>query len=779
VLCSHVPVLHFLQAAHTNIYIGVPASCHTDPTLRFCIIYPGQTVALDASPSSMISTFEPFCSPGSLALDQFSQPISVKLLRDTGSALSLVTKEAAPFLDSCYTGSWVLVNGLTGGSRIPLCQVYLRSSIKSGYVTLGVVDSLPVEGVSLLIGNDLVGDMMFPIVVISSCPTAENNTVQLEVDFPGLFPACAVTRSMSRSTEVEGTSEVDEVSLQDCEKSEDNLIQPDHTDLGLSEFFEDSPQPDNLQSSSDGGRNPDVTSFGSSPITRSKFIELQAGDPELMGVLVVMVEIQTDVVLVVVVVVIQTEGFLEVVIQTDGRPGAGSGDTNCLGPGGVCKRKYNEKVREDHGEAKQVNVAESRSAEAEVKAKEAEAKAKEADSENLGLCMQLGQSNPSNTDGLTPRSSFSHFDPARAARLMPTFSEETVEFFIAFERLATTLEWPIKFWHILLQQAFADSDANDYLCIKEEVPEAHRQRFRGLRKKAEQTHLEFARSKREIFSKWLHSKEVSEFDSLIELLLTEQFWRTINEEVAVYLLDREFSTIEEAAKHADGFVLRHERDKGRLTMVILCVTVFFCGKQHHKADFYWTRLQPNRESFAKDPDVGTFRPFLSQGTVEVDGVETPVTILRDSGCLQTLIKKGVVGARKTVKTSFWAPFGRVDLILGNGLLQQLEDDMPGVFPLCAVTRFMSVTNDHNVTPDISSVVNAVTGRVALIAAQEQDDSLRLLFDQVSDSANGSGPTTRYFKQNINTRLTTRDESCVAAARAESRATPRCPPIMAV
>ncbi|KAG7166932.1 hypothetical protein Hamer_G031851 [Homarus americanus] len=244
----------------------------SEKLLEPCVTALSQTVALDASPSSVISTFEPFCSPGSLALDQFSQPISVKLLRDTGSALSLVTKEAAPFLDSCYTGSWVLVNGLTGGSRIPLCQVYLRSSIKSGYVTLGVVDSLPVEGVSLLIGNDLVGDMMFPNVVISSCPTAENNTVQLEVDVPGLFPACAVTRSMSHSTEVEETSEVDEVSLQDCEKSEDNVIQPDHTDLGLSEFFEDSPQPDNLQSSSDGDRNPDVTSFGSSPITRSQLL---------------------------------------------------------------------------------------------------------------------------------------------------------------------------------------------------------------------------------------------------------------------------------------------------------------------------------------------------------------------------------------------------------------------------------------------------------------------------------------------------------------------------
>ncbi|KAG7172060.1 hypothetical protein Hamer_G001045, partial [Homarus americanus] len=264
-----------------------------------------------------------------------------------------------------------------------------------------------------------------------------------------------------------------------------------------------------------------------------------------------------------------------------------------------------------------------------------------------------------------------------------------------------------------------------------------------------------------------------------------------------------------------------------------------CGKPGHKADLCWTRLQQNtgkpamivteetntfgsrltrldssQESFAKDPDVGTFRPFLSQGTVEVDGVETPVTILRDSGCLQTLIKEGVLAARKTdnyvilgslwgqgvaplvlvcVKSSCFSgianlacvhelPVAGVDLILGNDLaggqmgnvtpppvlwerpestaeLQQLKDDMPDVFPLCAVTFSMSMTNDHNVTPvvddslfleglfanpiasqDISSAVNAVTGRVALIAAQEQDDSLRLLFD----STNDSGHTTRYF-----------------------------------
>ncbi|KAG7153817.1 hypothetical protein Hamer_G029600, partial [Homarus americanus] len=379
----------------------------------------------------------------------------------------------------------------------------------------------------------------------------------------------------------------------------------------------------------------------------------------------------------------------------------------------------------------------------------------------------------------------------------------------------------------------------------------------------------------------------------------EEFLRTIDEEVTLYLLDREFSTIEETAKHADGYVLRHGRtnkdvmppqvqrtfnpslhrarqgninnsnfvhDRRSWTRSppnraskFSTYPCSYCGKPGHKAEVCWTRLQLNtgkpaiivteetstspvgvmadlskadsmptglvftkgevrvsavsvlasrdfdlfQESFAKDPDVGT---------VEVDGVETPVTILRDSVCLQTLIKECVVAARKTDKYvvlgSLWgqgvAPLvsvrvksscfsgianvacvhemlvAGVDLILGNDLaggqmgnvtpppvlrekpestaeLQQLEDDMPGVSLLCAVTRSMSMTKDHNVTPlvddslsleglfanpiasqDISSAVNAVTGKVALTAAQEQDDSLRLLFD--------SGHTTRYFSQ---------------------------------
>ncbi|XP_076032470.1 uncharacterized protein LOC143020191 [Oratosquilla oratoria] len=204
------------------------------------------SVVPDNSSPPMLSTFEPFCSSGSVALDQGSPPTSIKLLRDT-----LITKNVAALIGAYYTGNWVLVNGLTGGPRIPICQVYSRSDVRTGYAQVGVVDKLPVEGVSLLIGNYLAGGTMLHNAVISSCPSAENNTSQLEADIPGIFPACAVTRSMSRRVDTE-----------------------------ISEHKEDAHNRFDIENDSEGDNVTTLDSFGSSPVTRSKLIHLQK-DPEL------------------------------------------------------------------------------------------------------------------------------------------------------------------------------------------------------------------------------------------------------------------------------------------------------------------------------------------------------------------------------------------------------------------------------------------------------------------------------------------------------------------
>ncbi|XP_076035252.1 uncharacterized protein LOC143021537 [Oratosquilla oratoria] len=234
--------------------LSINVAEQSESFLEPCLTAVTPSVVPDNPSPPMLSTFEPFCSSCSVALDQDSPPTSIKLLRDTGSALSRITKDVAALIDACYTGNWVLVNGLTGGSRIPICQVYLRSDVRTGYAQVGVVDKLPVEGVSLLIGNDLAGGTMLPDAIVSSCPSDENNTSQLEADIPGIFPACAVTRSMSRRVEAEISEHKEDahvgvITPQPNENIEDVPTQPDLADLNL--------------------------------VIRSKLIHLQKEDPEL------------------------------------------------------------------------------------------------------------------------------------------------------------------------------------------------------------------------------------------------------------------------------------------------------------------------------------------------------------------------------------------------------------------------------------------------------------------------------------------------------------------
>lgn len=67
-----------------------------------------------------------------------------------------------------YTGANVLLRGVELGCiKVPLHTVCLKSDLVSGCVQVGVRSQLPVEGVDLILGNDLVGGKVFsqPVVV--------------------------------------------------------------------------------------------------------------------------------------------------------------------------------------------------------------------------------------------------------------------------------------------------------------------------------------------------------------------------------------------------------------------------------------------------------------------------------------------------------------------------------------------------------------------------------------------------------------------------------------
>jgi len=91
---------------------------------------------------------------------------------------------------------------------VPLVRVSLKSEVVTDVVTVGVVTSLLIQGVDFLLGNDLARDKVRVSPVVVDCLVAGQETAAIEEEFPGIFPACVVTRAQAREAK------------QDLEKSE-------------------------------------------------------------------------------------------------------------------------------------------------------------------------------------------------------------------------------------------------------------------------------------------------------------------------------------------------------------------------------------------------------------------------------------------------------------------------------------------------------------------------------------------------------------------------------
>ena len=111
-----------------------------------------------------------------------------------------------------------------------------------------------------------------------------------------------------------------------------------------------------------------------------------------------------------------------------------------------------------------------------------------------------------------------NFDVAKHIRLVPPFQEKEVDkYFLHFEKVAENLNWPKEHWTLLLQSVsigkareiytqLGVEQSHHYETVKELilkgyelVPEAYRQKFRNCKKHSNQTHVEFARSKEQLF----------------------------------------------------------------------------------------------------------------------------------------------------------------------------------------------------------------------------------------------------------------------------------------
>lgn len=154
--------------------------------------------AVENSMPSHISGYEPFMLRGTVSLSPDSPAYPVSILRDTGACQSLILDSVLPFSSESYTGTSILVRGVELGCvKVPLHGVCLSSELASGPVKIGVRSELPVNGVDLILGNDLAGSKVFSSPIMIEKPDLFSR-VNLSTSFSTVFPDCAVTRAQAR-----------------------------------------------------------------------------------------------------------------------------------------------------------------------------------------------------------------------------------------------------------------------------------------------------------------------------------------------------------------------------------------------------------------------------------------------------------------------------------------------------------------------------------------------------------------------------------------------------
>ena len=143
------------------------------------------------------SEYKPFVSHGTVSLGS-GEESPVTILRDTGASQSLILADILPFSADSATRASVLLQGVELGTvNVPLYKMTLKCNLGSGPVIVGVRPSLPVQGITVLLGNDLAGGRVLQSPQVTVVPQMRCDDVTKQTQ--ELFPACAVTRAMARA----------------------------------------------------------------------------------------------------------------------------------------------------------------------------------------------------------------------------------------------------------------------------------------------------------------------------------------------------------------------------------------------------------------------------------------------------------------------------------------------------------------------------------------------------------------------------------------------------
>lgn len=208
--------------------------------------------------------YSPFITTGYVSLVNCSVKVPVRILRDTGSSESFILDSKLNFSPRSSTGKSVLIQGI--GLDIfsaPLHRIQLDSELARGEVEIALRPSLPMEGVDMILGNNLAGNRVWGGVippVVKANPTLSAEMDKSVQDFPDVFVSCAVTRAMSTGENVsqhngeKGKDSFDPVNMSVLPSSisRDELILAQGKDAGLTTLFASVKSPQDIESMASG-----------------------------------------------------------------------------------------------------------------------------------------------------------------------------------------------------------------------------------------------------------------------------------------------------------------------------------------------------------------------------------------------------------------------------------------------------------------------------------------------------------------------------------------------
>ena len=102
---------------------------------------------------------------------------------------SLILEGVLPLSDKSYTGNAVLIQGVElGVISVPLHVINLHTSLVPGPAMVGVRPTLPVQGVSFSLGNDLAGNRVMAEPRVSHKPQISGDPCDSDLQIPDVFP---------------------------------------------------------------------------------------------------------------------------------------------------------------------------------------------------------------------------------------------------------------------------------------------------------------------------------------------------------------------------------------------------------------------------------------------------------------------------------------------------------------------------------------------------------------------------------------------------------------